>query len=515
MYRVLCLLVSLFAAPLAEAQAPSIGWQKALGGSLFDQGTAIIQCADSSFLMVGTAHSADGDLTSNHGLYDLWVVRLSQAGSLIWQRSIGGSQRYYAADVVQTYDGGFILAGYSRSADGDLDTNYGMIDAWIVKLSAAGTIQWQKNYGGSGFDVVLSIKQTADSGYIFAGWSDSDDGDLLSNKGDSDAWVVKLTSSGAISWSHSLGGSDKDHASAVAPTSDGGYIIAGGVRSGDFDVTNHHGDFDYAVYKLSATGVLQWKKFMGGSGKDVVGDHSVTGAVLQTPDGGYILAGNTNSNNGDVVGNHGSYDGWIVKLNDTGGIVWQKCLGGSLDDQTFYLQQTPDSEYVIAGASNSVDGQVSGGHGGYDFWMSKLSSVGDLTWQQCYGGTGYEVAFRVQPTFDGNYIAAGFTDQTSGDVTGVHGNFDAWVTYLVNPVAVSGPQAPAPIAVFPNPFTDIINIKGILSPRVRVYNGLGQLVNESFYKSSTSLEYLPPGLYLLHICSADGTLMKKLQAFKN
>jgi hypothetical protein len=514
MKKMILQLLFLFSGSFACAQAPAIGWQKAIGGSLFDEATGIIQSADSNFLMIGISLSTDGDLTVNKGMYDAWVSKLSKTGNIMWQKTFGGSQSDYTSDIQQTSDGGYIVAGYSKSSDGDVTNNHGSIDAWIIKLSPTGSMQWQKTYGGSSLDVALSIRQTSDGGYIFAGWSFSGDGDLSSNHGDSDAWVVKLNSTGAISWTYSLGGSDKDHASAIAQTSDGGYIVGGAVRSSDFDITSNSGGFDYTVYKLSPTGSLQWKRFFGGSGYDFIGDHSIAGSILQTPDGGYLTVGASNSNDGDVTGNHGFYDSWIIRLDDTGGMTWQKSLGGSLDDQTYSLQQTQDTGYVISGTSNSSDGQVSGGHGGYDFWIFKINSGGNLIWQQCYGGAGYEVAFKVQPTYNGNFIAAGFSNDNSGQVSGVHGDYDAWVTYLAYAVDIPELSSNSAIGIFPNPGSGIFTIRGVVSPNVKVYNTFGQPILQSVASTTISISDLPDGLYTLYIYDQKGMFQKSEKIVK-
>jgi hypothetical protein len=492
------------------AQAPTIGWQKALGGSQFEQATGVIQCNDGGFMVTGIAQSTDGDLTTNKGLYDSWLVKLSPVGSIMWQKVYGGSQSDYSSDIIQTSNGDFVLAGYTRSADGDVSGNHGIIDGWVVRLSGTGAIKWQKCYGGSGFDAILSLKPTSDNGYIVAGWSDSDDGDLDSNRGDSDCWVVKLDSVGNILWSHTLGGSDKDHAASVEQTSDGGYIVAGGVKSNDFDVTGNHGEFDYVVYKLSPSGTLEWKKFYGGSSKDLVGDHGVRSTVHQTKDGGYIVGGLTHSTDGDVIGNHGSFDSWVLKLNDTGKILWQQTIGGSQDDETFVLQETLDSGFVLTGTSNSNDGQVSGGHGGHDFWVVKLNSAGAFVWQQCYGGLGYEVAFGITQTSSGNYVVAGFTDGNSGQVTGWHGHFDAWVAYLTNTNSVEAQIIDKKIIISPNPVSDIITLNNLPAGSIiRVYDCWGKLLMSVSGSQRVSMSQHPPGIYFIHVADKDGQVLHR------
>jgi len=169
-----------------------------------------------------------------------------------------------------------------------------------------------------------------------------------------------------ITWQKCLGGSSDEFARSVHQTSDGGYIVAGDTYSNNGDVSGNHGESDFWVVKLTSTGSLQWRKCLGG------GNWDMAYSIQQTSDGGYIVAGMTESNNGDVSGNHGDLDLWVVKLTSTGSLQWQKCFGGSSDDGAYSIQQTSDGGYVVAGGTESNNGDVSGNHGEYDLWVVKL-----------------------------------------------------------------------------------------------------------------------------------------------
>jgi hypothetical protein len=176
--------------------------------------------------------------------------------------------------------------------------------------------------------------------------------------------------------------------------------------------------------KLNATGNLTWQKCLGGSEEDFAS------CINQTSDGGYIVAGYTNSSNGDVIGKHGDHDYWVVKLNSTGHMLWQKCLGGSGRDEAASIQQTSDGQYVVFGDTESNDGNVSGNHGGKDYWVVKLNQSGSISWRRCLGGSGSEYAHYIQLTADGGYVVAGATLSNDGDVSGNHGGEDFWVVKL-------------------------------------------------------------------------------------
>ncbi|HET7153074.1 MAG TPA: choice-of-anchor D domain-containing protein, partial [Candidatus Kapabacteria bacterium] len=226
------------------------------------------------------------------------------------QQRYGGTGDDIARDIELTRDGGFIVAGYSNSTDGDVTGNHGGADAWIVKLDSNGFIQWQDALGGAGEDNAYDIQQTFDGGYIFAGASTSTDAIVGGNHGGSDYWVVKLDTNGGTQWEESLGGSQADFATSIRQTADSGFIVLGNSFSNDSDVTGNHGLSDYWVTKLDHFGAIEWEQSFGGSGNDE------PGMIRPTRDGGYIMSGQSFSNDGEVTGNHGLSDFWIVKLED-------------------------------------------------------------------------------------------------------------------------------------------------------------------------------------------------------
>ena len=173
-----------------------------------------------------------------------------------------------------------------------------------------------------------------------------------------------------------LGGSNVDDAQSIRQTTDGGYIIAGSSNSGDGDISGNHGNYDYWIVKLDSNGNMQWQKSLGGSSMDMAQ------SIQQTSEGGYIVAGSSSSNDGDVSGNHGGGDYWIVKLDINGNIQWQKSLGGSSSEQVNSVQQTFDGGYIIAGTTVSTDGDITVSYGNNDFWVVKLDSGGNMQWQK-------------------------------------------------------------------------------------------------------------------------------------
>lgn len=328
--------------------------------------------------------------------------------------------------MAQTSDGGYIFAGYSRSSNYDVPGNKGGDDYWIVKIDSTGAIQWKKTYGGAADDDPFSILQTSDGGYIVAGYTSSvNTGDVTGYHGGAfDGWILKLDSNGNLQWTKTLGGSGTDPVFSIVQTPDGGYAATGQSTSNNGDVSGNHGLHDYWLVKLNSTGTIQWQKSYGGSNYDLPIQ------LIITTDGGFLLVGKSQSNNADVTGNHGGYDTWVVKADNTGAVQWQKSLGGSNEDGATMVLQSADGGYVIAGYTKSTDKDVSGLHGDRDFWLVNIDNSGSLQWQKTYGGNGDDMPRTLKATNDGGYIMAGYTTSTNGDITSSYGAQDLWVVKL-------------------------------------------------------------------------------------
>lgn len=408
----------------AQTCPPTIEWEKSLGGSLDDAAGAVALTADGGYIVAGYTASNDGDVSGNHGNEDFWVVKLAADGSMTWQVALGGPKAEIAHAIMQTADSGYIVVGASRSDSGQVSGNNGQRDFWVVKLDAVGTLMWENTLGGSALDVAAAVDETTDGSYIVAGLTYSNDFDVTNNHGADDYWVVKLDTGGNLLWQKTFGGTGPDEATSIEQTTDGGYIVAGFAASNDGDVTGNHGLNDYWLVKLDSSGNLVWQKTYGGLQDDEA--HS----VQQTNDNGYIIAGTSYSNTDDVTGNHGASDFWIVKVDSTGILEWQKALGGSNLDESNSIQQTLDGGYVSAGNTFSNNGDVTLYHGGVDYWVTKQDSDGNLVWQKILGGTNFDGAFSVKETSDTGYVIAGYSSSVNDDVTGNHGQKDFWVVKL-------------------------------------------------------------------------------------
>jgi hypothetical protein len=478
---------------------PTIEWQKSFGGYDSDEIHSIQQTNDGGYIATGYTYSNDGDISGYHGYGDFWVVKMSSSGVLEWQKALGGSDLDWPFAIRQTQDGGFIVAGYTRSTDGDVSGSHGDKDAWVVKLTSSGNIEWQKALGGSGWDDAWSVAVTADGGYIMAGRTNSSNGDASgSHNGSLDFWVVKLSSTGVIQWQKALGGSNEDTAKSIRQTSDGGYIIAGETSSNDGDVSGSIGNVDVWVVKLSSEGELEWQKPLGGSNWDVGSD------IHETSDG-FFVCGYVGSNDGDVTGYQGLFDFWVLKLSKTGELLWQKTLGGSDADWGYAGTPSTDGGYVVAGTTRSNNGDVLYNDGGQDIWIVKLDNNGALVWQQILGGSKAESGNSIDRTNDGGFVVAGRSSSNDGDATFNQGAQDFWVVKL-SPESVATHEAhnaqTSRMEIFPNPAWQLFTVNTSSEAamlHVTVSDLLGREVLHQTIQNggNISASALPNGLYLV------------------
>ncbi|MCL5884417.1 MAG: hypothetical protein M1377_03570 [Deltaproteobacteria bacterium] len=312
----------------------TIVWQKMYYSgwiSGYSSTTNIVRKANDGGYIVG------GGIGDVGGFANLLVLKINSDGSVVWQKQYQDIN-YSIYGLSPTSDGGYIVL--ARKSDGTVA---------ILKLNGDGTVAWEKDYsdtsGVYGYGC-YTVQQTADSGFVIAGWVGKPNINPWDNS-DSATWVMKLNPSGNVEWTNAYTGLYSY--AVLQQTSDGGYILGGAIESGSSDAM---------AMKLSASGSISWIKRYGGSGSNVIN------WIRQLTDGTYIAAGNH-----DPTGT--SRDFWVLKLNDTGGITWQKSYGGTNPDQAYTIQETIDGGYVAAGDTSSF------GDPNYNnLWILKLNSDG-------------------------------------------------------------------------------------------------------------------------------------------
>jgi PKD repeat protein len=369
---------------------PQMEWKQTIGGIGFDNAYSVQQTCDGGYISAGRT----GSYGSGGG--DFWLVKTDSNGKEQWNRTFGGTDYDYAHSVMQTLDGGYILAGNTRSYGA------GESDVWLVKTDSLGYEQWNRTFGGTDRDSATSVTQAEDGGYILAGETYS------YGAGRSDVWLVKTDSKGYEQWNKTFGGINDDRAESVRQTSDGGYILAG--RTGSFGL----GWSDVWLIKIDTNGNMQWNQTFGGTRGDWAE------SVQQTSDGGFIIAGTTTSYGA------GYFDFWLIKTDSKGKEQWNQTFEGSGDDWAHSVIQTSDGGYVIVGKTGALDDNVKYDQNDDldDMWLVKTDSKGNMEWYNSFGSTGFDWANCIQQTSDGGYIIAGKTDSYRA------GDADVWLIKL-------------------------------------------------------------------------------------
>ena len=367
------ILLILLCLPLIGFGQVCIVFEKSFGGGLqgsnHDEGLSVKQTTDGGYIITGKTTSYGNGFP--FGEFDVYLIKTDENGDSLWAETFGGTEHDEGRSVQQTTDGGYIMAGQTTVP---LGSNGGYSSAsYLIKTYPNGSLNWEYSFEGSGSN---SVQQTADEGYIMAGSKYGNNGYHMS--------LIKTDSNGVEDWIHTYGTGGYDDAYSVKQTTDGGYIITGVKKQGS-------NDEDIYLIKTDMNGSEQWFQQFGGF-------YSDEGfSVEQTDDGGYIIAGYHTSSWG------ASKNIYVIKTHSNGSQDWAKEFGGANNDFGYCIQQTDDGGYIIAGDTESY------GSGSRDGFLLKTNSYGDSLWQKNFGGTSFDRLRFVEQTTDGGYIITGTT----------------------------------------------------------------------------------------------------------
>ncbi|WP_207495298.1 T9SS type A sorting domain-containing protein [Aridibaculum aurantiacum] len=376
----------------------------------FDKGVALKQAQDGSYFFLVATESNDGFVAGMgaKGLRDIVLQKWDANRNLVWQKLIGGSKMDDPQDMKITPDGGVVVVATSNSTDGDLPGLIGapFADLWVIKMDSTGAVQWKKNYGGYGDDYAHSVELAADGGYIIAThtWS-GQGGDVTATNGQSEAWVLKVNASGVKQWDRSFGGSGRDEGYKVIATTDGGFALAGWTESTNGEGTGNKGGMDAMVVKFDANGTKQWSKTYGGYGEEFCR------TITQTTDGNFAISGYTNTNNHGDIGptEAGSRDVFVIKLSGANGdLIWSKNYGGHWNDEPRDLQATADGNIMLLALSDGGTGLFSDNAGFADVWVLKLNgNDGTIKWKKNYASPMFDIPSTISKANGGGYLVTG------------------------------------------------------------------------------------------------------------
>lgn len=392
---------------------------KTFGGTKNETANDVIATVDGGYIVLGYTQSNDGDITDKvNESYSYWLLKFDENNQLQWSKTYGGTNDERGQSIIQTNDGGYLISGFSKSSDEDVTTNFGSNDYWIVKLDPNGNISWEKSFGFSGTDQAFSAIQTLDGGYLITGTLDvtasnqqGNDRNSLSNRhAGGDYWAIKLDQNGTKEWRRFFGGSNTDTANDVIQTDDGGFLMIGLSDSFDIDISNNKGTYDFWIVKINSTGDLVWEKSYGGEESDQAY------GISETSDGNFIITGDTRSNNIDITSNYGSSDVWTIKINPLGDIIWQKTFGGSSFDTSKAIVPSRDGGFYITGNSRSINNDLTSNKGNNDVWVLKISESGNLEWQKSIGGAEIDLAFGIAELNNNSIVIVGESWSSNNDI---------------------------------------------------------------------------------------------------
>jgi hypothetical protein len=452
-------------------------WTRVYGYSGSDDGFSVRQTDDLGYIITG--------LTGNYPDFDVWLLKTDQYGDTLWTRTYGGNLAEYGYSVQPASDGGYIISGTTQSF------GLGLYDLYLVKTDANGNAVWTRNYGTDDSEYGMSVLHTSDDGYIIAGYTYSTGPTLA------DLYLVKTDSNGDSVWTKYYGGSSEESGFSLSDASDGGYIFAATTTS--FGA----GGSDFWLLRLDQNGDTLWTCTYGGLYQETAY------CVEQTSDGGYIIAGYSSS-----FGN-GSYDVYIVRTDSLGDTLWAGIYGGSMDDYAEHICQTSDGGFIVTGYtwSNSV--------GSADLLVMKIDQYGNEIWSRSYGGEDWDLGHAIQPTADGGYIIAGYTQSFGA------GANDLWLLKIAGEASaidniVTGPSAINLYENYPNPFNSSTTIRyrldASLFVTIRIYDILGRIIktlannhhNPGDYRITWDAENNPSGVYFYQIQSGERSVVRRM-----
>ena len=457
----------------AFSQGPLVKkWDHRYGGTEIEYLFSFIETHDGGFMLGGVSYSPQGGDKTDvlRGISDFWVVRLDTAGNKIWDKTFGGDKNDDLYAMIETSDHGFLLGGLSRSSisgektEANRDTSLTWADYWIVKIDSNGTKQWDKRFGGMDEENLYALLQTNDGGYLLAGLSNSDAGGDISQPNWGlyyDYWILKTDAMGNKLWDKRYGGTDDDEFSSLAMTADGGFLIGGSSLSGQGGCRTQPtwGSYDYWILKVDSTGAILWDRRYGGTNQELLKD------ILATPDGNFLLAGTSMSGiGGDKTQPNWNAlsDYWILKIDSAGTQLWDKVAGGTDMEEFNTIIATSDGDYLFSGDSYSAaSGDKSENNFGLEqSWFFKTDDQGNPKWNKTVLTPGHDEYGMALQTKDGCYAVANYSNGTVGGYKTEppwNNGWDYWIVKFCDTSAVL-PNFTATGSVCPGTCVDFTNL---------------------------------------------------------
>lgn len=342
-----------------------------------------------------------------------------------WHKYFGG-QNGEATTIIKTSDGGMLVGGDAREAHPEAVDYNGGADGFLVKLDNAGNIEWSRCYGTvDRFELIDKVIQTSDGGYALAGRASTGIGN------DYNTWIAKVDSDGTLLWEQKHGGENADYADDIAELTGGDLVLVGHSMSSGGDIPSNYGYADYILLRYNGTtGDLLNSRNIGGT------DPDRGYGIVPTSDGGYIVCGESQSENYNVTCHNSlicESSFWIVKLNSNDNILWSSCVSSINGGANYFniahdIQPTSDGNFIVAGRGrNGWGGNTNGKN---DVWLVKIDPSGGIIWRKFYGGSDQDYGVAVKTTSDDGYIVVGYTTSEDIDIEVDNPNLGCWSAWI-------------------------------------------------------------------------------------
>ncbi len=369
-------------------------WIQIYGGAGSEWGHSVIECTGGGFALAGHTNSLGS------GDRDAWLIRTDANGNHQWNQTFGGADRDESYFMVECTGGGFALAGFTYTFGA------GASDAYLIRTDSTGNQQWTQTFGGPARDETIPVVECSDGGFALGGYTYS------FGAGGSDVWLLRTDSNGNHLWNQTFGGANNDEAWGMAPCVDGGFVLVG--------ITESYGagDSDIYVVRTDSNGALQWNQSYGGS------DEEWGVSIAELSNGDFIISGRTESFGA------GFGDAWLIRTDSTGNALWNRTIGGTLDDMGQGVIECSDGGFALICETQSH------GAGSYDAWLLRIDEDGNTLWSRIFGESGSDEAFVVTESSTGDYVITGSTESYGSTLR------DIWLIHVSGTAPTTPPAIP-------------------------------------------------------------------------
>ncbi len=413
--------------------AQNILWERFYGGTQYDAGQKLLLMPDGSLIMAGEVRSQDGLGLANHSNNsDVFVRQMAAQGIIYWQKILGGKGMELLADIAPSPEGGVVVLATTDSYTGDPGEGEGYMDMWVVKISPQGDIVWKSRFGGTGNDRAYTIIPISSGGYLIGGSSGSRNGNMKSYRSIGiDSWVARLDEQGRLMWEKHFGGRKNEWATKLLEVRPGWFLVMNGSDSVDGDIEKNYGKKDAWIFMIDSWGNMEWQISLGAGKNDEIHD------CLIAPNGDIMLAGTTLSSGGMIPEQRGRGDFWLVRMTQKGQVLWNRTFGGTWSEGISSICPSASGGYLLAGLTKSRDMDIDTLRGFYDALLVEVDESGNKIWSGTLGHAAKDALFSVKLTPNGTYLGIGFSEinpEPAEDEIIPHiGGFDVWLVNFTEP----------------------------------------------------------------------------------